>query len=284
MILNSIKEYYYPKSIEEALELFHRHQGVAAYLWDGKSLIVNKSNQIKVIIDVNHLPLKEFSTTENYCSIGTGITLQSILGTKALSDWGSGILKDALAATGTWITRQGTSIGEVLSSKDPFTELLTALVTLDARIEAAGIENTTTILEFFSKQDEILKIGILPTAILLPLRWQKASGAFLKLSRIPSELPILTAGAVAIKNGTRCEDTRIVLGGSSKLPIQLPAVETSLRGKLLASTLIQQAVQSVSSVIPEYSDTRASYEYRTKVAPVLIRRVIEKCAASDKQI
>ena len=277
-MLNSIEAYYYPKTIEEAIELFHRHQGVSAYLWDGKSLVTQKPSKIKAIIDVNRLPLKEININENHLCVGTGITLQSALRITALTDWGKGILRDAILATRTSIVRFGTSFGEILSSSEQFTELLTALVALDAKIEAAGIENPLPILEFFLKQDEILKIGIIPTLVLLPVRWQKTRGAFLKLSRIPSELPILTAGAVALTNGTRCEDIRLVLGGSSKLPIQLQAVETSLRGKLLASTLIQQAAQSVPSVISEYSDTRASFEYRTKIAPVLVRRVIEKCA------
>lgn len=279
-MLVSIEAYYYPKTIEEAVGLFHKYQDISAYLWDGKSLVAKKSSKIKVVIDVNNIPLKEISLNDNYCRIETGTSLQSILETKVLSDWGNGILKDAIFATGTWITRHGTSIGEVLSSQDPFAEFLTALVALDARVEATGIVNTITISEFFLKQDEILKTGVFPTAILLPIRWQKGSGVFLKLSRIVGDLPILTAGTVLLKNGTRCEDTRVILGGYSRLPVQLSAVETSLRGKLLASTLIQQAVQSVSSIFSPCNDTRASSEYKTKIAPVLVRRAIEKSVSA----
>lgn len=277
----TIEKYYYPNTIEEAIELFNRHQGSSSYISSGTSLVSGKNHAIKELIDISLLPLKGIGQYDSHIRIGSGTPLETIIESPLLTEWAGGLLPQALKKTRNWVFQQSATIGGVIMAKNYITEPITALGALDAQVEIAPFTALIPIIDFLTQLEKHHLEGSLITAIILTSKWKEAAGSFIKLSRTPSDLSILTAAGVVIKNGSRCEDLRLILGGHSPLPLKLSAVETSLRGKLMASTLIQQAVQSIPNLISSTIDSRASTEYRAKMAPVLMRRTIENCASSS---
>ncbi|MEK6711611.1 MAG: xanthine dehydrogenase family protein subunit M [Nitrospinota bacterium] len=180
------------------------------------------------------------------------------------------------------IRNQGT-IGGNICFAEPASDPPGALLALEARMKARGVDGTERVIpaqgfwtgyyECALRPDELLtgiEIGPLPDG------FRTGYTRFTTRSKEDKPCVSVSAAVAAEADGVTCREARIGLGGVEPVFRRLTAVEEGLRGKALTREAIDGVLSGALDDLDPISDIRASGDYRRQVTPVLIRRTIEK--------
>jgi carbon-monoxide dehydrogenase medium subunit len=121
------------------------------------------------------------------------------------------------------------------------------------------------------------------TELRLPLPEAPTGSAFAKLNRTSSDLAkVNCAVSICLRDG-RCDEVRIALGAVADRPIRAKAAEQVLRGMELDDRRIEAAVEKVTEDITPISDVRSTARHRSRVAGVLVGRLVRLAAERARQ-
>ena len=276
-------EYYAPTTIEEALKLLEEKED-AKLLAGGQSLLALMKLRIispPVLIDLNRIDDLRYieEKPDGWLAIGA-MTIYDDVEQSSIIRKRYPLLWEAVYRLGDQQIRNRGTIGGGLVEADPSGNLPPVAVALKAQLVAMGKDGTRTIPaeEFFV---DAFTTALEPNEILTEVRippWpEKASGAYVKLSRREIDYPIVeVAVQLALGDEDEVREMMVVLGAVASTPYRATATEEMLVGKSFDEDLVAKAAEECVKDLEPPSDVQASSWYRKEVSKVIVKRAIVK--------
>jgi carbon-monoxide dehydrogenase medium subunit len=249
-------EYLRPKTLKEATELLDRGIPLA-----GGTALTPKRRELRAVIDIQDLGLDEISSESGSLIIGSAVKLQQIVdATKLVPE----ALRTGCRLEAGWNIRNMATIGGTIMTSDGRSPLLTILLALDTKVELEPGSEKINLLELLGSREKGSFRGLI-TLVTTPLPIKLE---YDQVSRSPMDRPLLCASAARLEGESAI---RVVLGGYGQHPILIPLDE-----KVQDSSRIDALGNAARSAFSNAADSWASAEYRSHVAEVLVRRLVEK--------
>jgi carbon-monoxide dehydrogenase medium subunit len=274
-------DYYRAGSTSEAISLAKEHDG--KFLAGGHSLIPVMNLRLAdpgALVDIGRLDMKGISTNGGTVSIGA-LTTHAMV---AASDDVPDVLSEAAGMIGDPQVRNRGSVGGNIAHADPASDLPTVMLALKATIHTEGSNGSRTISadDFFVdlfetglQEDEII------TSVSVNSEGKKTGSGYAKLFNPASRYAMVGAAAqVTVENGV-CSAASVAVGGLTAKATRAKSVEAALVGKKLDDETLAAAAAAVANDLGDdvMGDMHASADYRRQMAPVFVRRALEKAAS-----
>ncbi|MFB3895111.1 MAG: xanthine dehydrogenase family protein subunit M [bacterium] len=276
----NILEYYFPKSIPDAVNKLSRKPAGSAIISTGTiNLTWRKLPKITTVIDISRLGLSYIKVDNKHIRIGATTTLQDLIESKPLKQVADGILTAAANAWSSKLQRNLTPIGGILENFNPTADIITALLALEAQVIIQGKKTRIVpISEFYPKPWLTVLKNEFIREIIIPKSTAKCLAAFDRIAIIASDISIINVAVAAQIQRGLCRNIQIAVGGGLPIPKRIPELEKEFIGQKLDSAVIETRINKLAECIQPISDFRATAEYRRKIALVLLKRALFKIA------
>ncbi len=274
-------EYVKPQSEKEAVEILSRNKN-AAILSGGTDLVgaIKEGTRVpELVVDIKGLPLKQILFENNKLWIGALTTFTDLIESEIIAGHFPVIKEVAQKVASMGIRNRATMVGNVCSAV-PCMDSGPLLAAYDAEVVVVGSRGERSIPSadwFVFSRKTAMQPGEFVKGITLPLPEGKHAGCFVKLGRYQGEdLAQVNLVVLALEDGT----FRIAFGSVAPVPVRARSIENLLAGKQPDAELLEQAVKLLAEEIAPIADIRASKEYRSHMAEVMLARGIK--AALDR--
>jgi len=258
--------FYQPKTIREALGLKAQLKERGTFIAGGTDLVV-LMNAGKAtpenFIDLSHVPeLRAINLRSDIIELAGNVTYAQCekLSAKCLA-------QASLSVGGPGIRELGTIAGNIATAS-PAGDGSTALLALDAVVELTSTHGVRTMpLEkfFLSYRKTAIAPDEMITKVTIPANFRSE---WLKNGKRGAVNISVVAAAVAI---TPKKEARIALASVAPFPVRCPKAEAAFAKGAEA----RQIADIVRTEIKPITDHRASADYKTHLAGVLVRRLLE---------
>lgn len=287
-----VKEYHRSETLAEALELLARPGVISAPLAGGTTLVprlVAASNEIEAVVDLRRLGLDFIKLEGEILRLGATATLADVAEEDVCHRVAGGLLSRAARLNAVVNVRNATTVGGLVVEGDPTSELLLALLALDAEVvvrTAGGGAQSLKLAAFPGAPTDALTggpsagsgRGLLTEVLLLVPRGRVGAG-LARVGRTPHDRPIVAAAAVVVREGDVAARVGLAMSGVAGTPLRLDGVEEALAGQALTDEALEQALDGLAERLRPPSDFRGSVEYRQAMAPILARRALREAWA-----
>lgn len=263
----SMQVYTSPKSIDEAYDLLNSSRNNVILAGCGFLRLGKK--KIGTGVDLKNLKLNYIDIKKEYIEIGSMTSLRKVETDLQINKMSNGIISKAISGIVGVPFRNTVTIGGSVYGKYGFSDLITALLAINAELvlHKAGL---ITIEEFLSSS---LKKDIL-LAIRLPLK--KSKGSYTGFRHSNGDFPILTIAT------TYSEDAvNIVVGARPMKAIFAYKAMKYLSNEKITPESISFASELAVDELTFGSNMRASADYRKKLAKTLIERSLLEVVYHD---
>lgn len=267
----AVKEYFLPKSIEEAVGLLQKH-GSALMITGGGThtmmLINNGYAMPEAVMGLRHAGINTIAVNGT-TTLGAMATMSQILASPV-----DDLLLVAAQNVGSWAVRNMATIGGNLMMPAPAGDFAVALLALDATVKlvSAGGSRTVSLSEFYA-QGRTLAGELVAEVQVPPVSGQTA---YLKYARRDANAPtIVTVAARVVMNNGQVTQARIALNGAALIPSRASTAEQSLVGQVLNDDTIEKAATLAAESSTPFTDAVASEWYRRKMVKVYVKRALE---------
>lgn len=285
MALTSVESFHSPTEAAAVVQLLQRHEDSALIVAGGTFLhglaARGLLTGIEALIDIQGLGLDNITADPDNLVIGATTRLAQLEASEQIQReaW-LGAVKDAICYPPVQIMNAAT-VGGSIASACPLFDLPTSFLALSGVVETHGPDGGRDIpLEaFFSGLFEnSLAPAEFVTAIRLPVPPPKSASAFIKLETNANDLAIVNAAvSVTLDDADRCEQARVFIGGGTgETPARAGSAENLLAGAVLDGDTLTAAGEAAQGDVDPISDHRASGEYRTHMAGVLVGKALRK--------
>ena len=246
-----LKAYHRPKTVQEALQLLSRPQINSAILAGGTYTIARLSERVDEVVDLQAIGLTNVDFTGKGVMLGAMVRLQTLVDDNRMPD----LLRRATRREGPNTMRNVATIGGVIAGPYRESELLAALLVLDAQVKIQTITDTKTILlnDFLLDVPAALNSGLI-TSVSLATMGKTATAC---VGRTPADTSIVAAIGRIADDG----QIRLALTGVANLPVLVDP-------------------NNVKAAVNPISDFRGSKEYRRHMAATLTKRVLAQLTAA----
>jgi carbon-monoxide dehydrogenase medium subunit len=255
--------YYRPDNLPEALRLLQQADTVP--LAGGTKLIA--ADITDAVVDLQDLSINQAKSVATQLQVGATMTLAeltAVLEQEAKTSPAPLLLK-AIHQAGPNTYRNAATLGGSIASRLADSELLAALLVLDATLTL----NTPDAVEM-SLADylgaEKRPFGLI-TAISIP--WKMGQFASERVARTPADYPIVSVTLWQPEGGS----PRLAATGIEALPVRLAEAEKALAGGIDDGS-VETAVTAAKTQCSHPGDFRGDASYRADMAAVLTRRVL----------
>jgi carbon-monoxide dehydrogenase medium subunit len=270
------KEYFLPRSGDEAVELLAEH-GPSLLVMAGGTIAMPLINEgvsfPERVMSLGHAGLSSIEQTNGLVVIGACTTLSQVLAWSEIS-----VLREAAHSVGGWAIRNMGTAGGNLFAPPPAGDFAVMLLALDAEIKLVRREGKRMVpLRDFHTgfMTTALEPGELVTEIRIPALQGKT--AFAKFARRKANTPsVVTVGARIVFDGKTVQDARIALGAVGPHPFRSTQAESSLIGSALDDEAIGRAAALAAEECDPITDAIASEWYRRKMTSVMVGRTLEQ--------
>lgn len=262
------------ESLDELLGFLAAHGAGASVFAGGTDLFVNiRANLARPrwVADLKKIPeLCTLSFDEGHgLSIGACVTVNELVENAVVRERYS-ILATAGRELGTFQLRNRATVAGNIVTASPCGDMSSPLLCLDARVELRSVRGTRTmpLAEFITgvKQTRIA-VDEIVSRIIVPVDLIDARGGYRKLKRIKGHDLGLVAVAL-IKAG---QTMRVAVTSAAPTPVLLPA--------LSVDTPADEVVRAAREAISPIDDVRCTAEYRSFMAGVYVRRLMQEVPA-----
>jgi len=278
---------YIPSSLDDALRYLDENSTNALPVAGGTDLlprIRRKQVSVKNLLDLSGLTELRYIRRESAkISIGAMTTIADLETQNDGTTWGK-LIKDVTMKFGSPNIRSTATVGGNICAACSSEDLIPIFLTLDAKVRAIRKDGARemSLQEFLAAKR---KTALGPGEILGEVSFAEPNGraacAFQKLGMRNTLIIALVSVAAfleANQNRSKIDCARIALNRlKGKIPERADAVEKALLGQKLHEQTIDMAVESLEDEIALTSDSRASAEYRSEAAKVLLRRALIQC-------
>ena len=288
MALTSVESFHSPADASAVVQLLQQHEDSALIVAGGTFLhglaARGLLTGVEALIDIQGLGLDDITVDSGSAVIGATTRLAQLEQNEAVRQeaW-LGAVKDAITYPPVQIMNAAT-VGGSIASACPLFDLPTSFLALNGEVQAHGPDGGRDIpLEaFFSGLFEnSLAPAEFVTAIRLPVPASNSASAFIKLETNANDLAIVNvAVALTLDGAGRCEQARVFIGGGTgETPARAGSAEELLAGTALDEDTISGAGKAAQGDVDPISDHRASKEYRSAMAGVLVEKALRKAIA-----
>jgi CO/xanthine dehydrogenase FAD-binding subunit len=264
--------YYRPESLTEAVVLLAKPDSVP--LAGGTKLLASESGLPgTAVIDLQALGLGQARLVaaggKQVVALGATLTLTGLsrfLQDELPQNGAATLLQTAIGQAGPNTYRNAATIGGSIASRLADSELLAALLVLDANVTLHTPSSQLT-LSLASYLGESERPSGLISAVTVPVT--AGQGASHRVARTPADYPIVSITGWRMADGV----VRLAVTGLGERPFRLIDAE-----KGAESSDIDQAVAAAAAVNNHLGDFRGDASYRAEMAAVLTRRTLNQLA------
>jgi CO/xanthine dehydrogenase FAD-binding subunit len=250
-----IKEYFRPESVEKAVQILSRENGILKPLGGGTYLSRHQKDTFGVV-DLQSAGMDKIETRGQRIVAGAMVRLNDLLDHDDVQD----AIKDAILVDASMNIRNMASLGGWLISGNGRSILSTVLLALDATLTWEPDENRVRMGNWLPMRNEETP-GVLLTEVEW---WLRPHVVFEYVARSPKDQPTLIVAAAQWGSGR----TRVALGGYGDAPI------VAMDGP--EDTGVDVAAKDAYA---EAEDQWASAVYRREVAAKLALRCLDRIDA-----
>lgn len=260
--------YYRPTNLDEALRFLRQPNTLP--LAGGTALLATEQGIAAAVVDLQNAGLDHLSWADDgrLLRIGAMVRLTDLsefLAPLAELQSAAALLREAIRRAGPNTYRNAATAGGIVASRLPDSELLAALLVLDATVSLRLPAPETVSLAAYLEDDERLP-GLITEIIVY---WPSGHGATERVARTPADYPIVSVTAWRPDSGA----IRLAATGIGPRPLHLTTAEAALTGGL-DDEAIAAAAQAASSASRHPGDFRGDAAYRAEMVGVLARRVL----------
>jgi carbon-monoxide dehydrogenase medium subunit len=188
------------------------------------------------------------------------------------------LLAEAAAAVASPAIRTTATVGGNLAYAEAASDLLPALLALDAEVRVAGRGGlrTTAAAEFFRGfYEAALDPGELVAGVRVPSVPPGARSGYVKFCpRVAEDKPLVGVAALVVLDGARVEHVRLALGGAAPTPLRARRAEAAVAAERLTDAAIRAAAEAAAAEADPVSDLMGSADYRRDMVRVWVRRLL----------
>lgn len=253
----TMKEYVCVKSLEEAYTLLTQRKNnkiLGGLLW----LRMGSSN-IHTGIDLRKLGLDTIKETEEEIRIGSMCTLRQLETSPILQAYADGIISDSVANIVGVQFRNSATVGGSIYSRFGFSDLLTGLMVLDAKVKLydGGAIPLNQFAAMPYTRDIVEEVII---------HKEKVQACYLTHRKTSTDFPVIT---VAVAKGER--GFQVAVGARPHKAILATDAMNCLNKDNID---IEKAAMLIATKVEYGSNLRGSKEYRAHLTKVLATRAI----------
>jgi len=275
-------DYYAPKGLDEAIDIFAEYGERASALAGGTDLVLfMESGRLKpeLVVEIPSCPpFVGLEMVDSQIRIGSRTTMRE-LETSPTVCLQISVLAEAASVVGSLQIRNMATIGGNICTASPAGDTLPALLVLDASVGLASKrgKRVVPIREFFvgpgktvRQPDELL------TEVFVPVPKSRIGSSFYKLAiRRYLDIAIVNAAAlIAVNEYGVIIDAKIALGSVAPTPIRAYEAEERLIGNTLNDFVLDEAAILAQKASSPITDQRGTAEYRRIMVYRLTRRVV----------
>lgn len=263
-------EYYRPENLTEALRLLAQPGNIP--LGGGTKLLATEAGIAHGgVVDLQAVGLNLVNHEGNRLQIGASVTLTGLsayLKKEESSAAGTPLLSKALHFAGPNTYRNAATFGGSVASRLVDSELLAALLVLDAELTLYRPEQQKMSL------GDYLGSAELPSGLIgeISISWTDGAGASERVARTPEDYPIVSITCWKPAGGS----PRIAATGIGTRPLRLETAESILAEDGINEQSIASAAEAAGAASSHPGDFRGDSAYRADMAVVLTRRTLRQ--------
>ena len=259
-----IKNYKKVENLEEAWELNQKRTNriIGGMLW-----VKMSDANVQTAIDLSGLGLDQIEETEEAFRIGCMVTLRQMELHEGLARYTEGAVKEAFRHIVGVQFRNLATIGGSIFGRFGFSDVLTCFLAMDSYVELykGGILPLTEFVKRKKDKDILVRVIVRKT---------EGNFAYLSHRNTKTDFPVLAVGIGAMK-----EELVVSVGARPMEAMRVP-IKPEQKALLESDTCTEKDVQLIAGElaarVPTGGNMRASAEYRSHLADVLIKRGLEK--------
>jgi len=274
-------KYHSPGEVGQLFDLLTSTEAPLVYA-GGTDLLVwlrGKTVSGQHVIDVKNLPeLGGIKEEADYISIGAAVNFYDIITNELITKWAPA-LRDASAQVGSVQIRHKGTLGGNIQTASPAGDGLVAAMGLDAEVEILSPtgQRRLPLAEFVlgPRQTALLPNEII-SRICIP-KYHRTFQRFFKVGRRNALAISVVNGVVALctDRSGKIESAGIVLGAVAPTPVRVSNAEDILTSSTTGTYCFDELMAAVRGQIKPISDLRASADYRSYIAGIMVKREIQ---------
>lgn len=286
------KQYFQPKTIDEALEALSRSRGKARVIAGGTDLVLQLrrgDRKAETLVDVTRIvELLSIEEDGEFVVVGAAATHAQIA-TAALVREKTAVLAEAAGEVGSPELRNTATIGGNVVNAQPAADTALALLALDAEADilSAGGRRRMKLSDLYAGvgQSRVDSTAELVHSFRFRSPGGRAGTAYRRLGKCKSiALPVLCAAAVVTLQEDRFGSAAIAMGPVAPHPARATAAEEWLVGQpASAESIARAAALAEDQAAPRDSLLRCARAYREAMVAVLVRSVLEDAVTAARE-
>lgn len=281
MALHHVESVVHPATLEEAWAEKERRGKTARLVGGGIDVVLYSPSTVSTLIDLKALGLSRIRETATGIAIGATATMTEAIESPALKAYAGGFLVRVLREVASPLQRNLATIGGTIGSAHPWSDVIPALLVLDAKLAVYDGEERTIPLQAYLEGRRGEASPIICT-IDLPSDSASSRGTLASFTRTGFDVALLNVACCGRVAGGTWEDVRIAIGGTPGLAARQGAAEDALIGNPATSGTIAAAANAAAGAIDARDDLRASAEYRRTLARVLVERCLTEIVSGTE--
>lgn len=283
MALHSVEFVIRPSTLEEAWREKTKRGEAARFLAGGIDVVLYTPPSVTTLIDLAGLGLNEIRSSGGGVEIGATATMTSIAESEEASAYLDGFLLDVLGEVASPLQRNMATLGGSLAMAHPWSDVIPALLVLDAEaVLFDGSERTMTVEDLLAARAGGLRELPIIVGIRLPKPPRGAKGSFRCLTKTAFDVSLLNVACVGAVHAGAWSDVRISVGGTPALARRLRDVEDGLNGLTADREGISRVAETAAGAVDARDNHRASADYRRAAARALVARCLSEIAGLSK--
>ncbi len=269
--------YLQPATLDEALDLLHRHAGRARLVAGGTDVLVELSRGVRpttTLIDLSRLhDLKYVRVEDAAIHLGALATHNDVVTSPACRRDARPLAEACWEVGAPQIRARATVAGNLVTAS-PANDTITPLIALDAEIVLASRagERVVPLRDFYHG---VRRTALAPDELLreihVPRLRANQRGLFVKLGlRRAQAISVVNVAYALTFDGPIVREARIALGCVAPTIVRATAVEEYLRGTDLDAATCAEAGRIAAAEVAPIDDVRGSAAYRRATLSALI--------------
>lgn len=277
-------EYIKPLVLDEALTFLAEHEQTYILAGGTDLIIMLNKNMIdaKYILDIKSIPdLDVFKFTEGEgLEIGANVTVNELVESDVVQSKYRALCEAASVLATEQLRNRATLVGNICNAS-PGADLPPSLLIYDATVKIAstkGVRSVPLRTFFTGVKKTLLNKDELVVSVFLPDPGKQDNSIYLRQTRLRGH-DLSTVGVACRLNGDG--KVAIAINAVAITPLLLTDLSDQLNAKGLSEESILWASEEIKKHIKPITDVRASKEYRSHMAGILLKRCLGQLTGKE---
>lgn len=277
-------EYIKPLVLDEALTFLVEHEQTYILAGGTDLIIMLNKNMIdaKYILDIKSIPdLDVFKFTEGEgLEIGANVTVNELVESDVVQSKYRALCEAASVLATEQLRNRATLVGNICNAS-PGADLPPSLLIYDATVKIAstkGVRSVPLRTFFTGVKKTLLNKDELVVSVFLPDPGKQDNSIYLRQTRLRGH-DLSTVGVACRLNGDG--KVAIAINAVAITPLLLTDLSDQLNAKGLSEESILWASEEIKKHIKPITDVRASKEYRSHMAGILLKRCLGQLTGKE---